>query len=142
MAWNYRIMRHNAGSAANDEAHYFVHEVYYQDDGSVLRWTEDGVGCSGETVAELSKDIAWYLTALVKPVLDYATGEEVEPAQLLEDDIYAMMKPGSEMARQAVRQHGAERIAQAIEARRAATTGAVHESAVPAGDAPNGGSDA
>lgn len=108
MAWNYRIMRHSGAAAANDEPFYAVHEVHYDQDNRVNGWTEEPVGCSGETVAELSRDIAWYLTALIKPVLDASTGKEVERAHMLEDDIYAMLDtPGAEKMRNAIRGRGA-----------------------------------
>lgn len=112
MAWNYRVMRHSAGEAANDEPFYAVHEVYYDKDKRVNGWTQELVGCSGETLGELSGDIAWYMTALVKPVLDFATGKEVEQAHLLEDDLYAMLdSPGAEKMRNMVRGRGAEVVA-------------------------------
>jgi hypothetical protein len=88
--WNYRVMRHEA-KAANDEQFYAVHEVYYRDDGSVSSWSQKPCGSPcGETHEEMSRDLAWIITALTKPTLDHATGLEIEPAAMLADNLGKM----------------------------------------------------
>jgi hypothetical protein len=90
--WNYRVMRH-AAKAANDDDFYAVHEVYYRADGTVKEWTKEPSGSpTGETHEEMSRDLAWIITALTKPTLDHATGLEVEPAMMLADDIGKVLR--------------------------------------------------
>jgi len=93
--WNYRVMRafdKPHPSVANTEAYYAIYEVFYNDDDTVKSWTEDPCGSPfGATMDEMVSDLAWIMTVLVKPVLDHATGKDVEPAKLLVDDLYAML---------------------------------------------------
>lgn len=63
--WNYRVM----SRVKNDETILFVTEVFYQDDGSVIGWTE-GKDAWGENLDELRQSLTWMLEALDKPVLD------------------------------------------------------------------------
>jgi hypothetical protein len=65
--WNYRAMKR----IKNDETIFFVTEVYYHEDGSVLGWTE-GKDAWGEDIEELRQSLTWMLEALDKPVLDEA----------------------------------------------------------------------
>lgn len=89
--WNYRVMRHDPAEGPA----YAIHEVYY-DGGKVDGWSENENGSpTGETLEEMVRDLAWIITALSKPVLDYATGLELEPAALLADDLTKMLaEPG------------------------------------------------
>lgn len=94
MIWNYRVMRahEKIPNASNSETYYAIYEVYYAEDGSITNWTQDASGSPfGATLEEMSNDLAWIMTALTKPVLDYETGKEVEPAKLLADDLYKML---------------------------------------------------
>lgn len=65
--WNYRVMKR----AARDENEFFITEVYYQDDGSVIGWTE-GKEAWGEDLDSLRQTLEWMTSALDKPVLDEA----------------------------------------------------------------------
>jgi len=65
--WNYRVMKR----ISNEEDIFFITEVYYQDDGSVIGWTE-GKDAWGENPDELRQALTWMLEALDKPVLDEA----------------------------------------------------------------------
>ena len=62
--WNHRIVEHN------DFEHYeAVHEVYYNDDGSIAGWTESPVSIlkyEGESWADI---VGWIQDAFSKPVL-------------------------------------------------------------------------
>lgn len=94
--WNYRVMRHVENRADNQEVFYAVHEVHYADDGRVTGWTQEASGSPfGATMEEMSKDLAWIMTALAKPVLLFETGAEVEPASMLADDHMALIADGS-----------------------------------------------
>ena len=37
MTWNYRIIYHDK----SDPSYYGLHEVYYNEDGSIASWTSD-----------------------------------------------------------------------------------------------------
>jgi hypothetical protein len=43
-------------------------EVYYQDNGSVIGWTQDTSPC-GESLAELRQNLDWMMESLDKPIL-------------------------------------------------------------------------
>lgn len=92
--WNYRVMRahEKVPNADNSETYYAIYEVHYNDDDTVRNWTETASGSPfGATMEEMTDDLAWIMIALTKPVLDYETGLEVEPAKLLADDLYKML---------------------------------------------------
>jgi hypothetical protein len=71
--WNYRVMLHP--DLAGDEVYSAIHEVYYDGD-KVTGWTQTPATPGGE-------DVRWVLErmaeALDKPVLNFKTGEEIEP---------------------------------------------------------------
>lgn len=48
MSWNIRIMRHTKPGEW-----YALHEVYYDDDGRVISWTQEPLDISGESVEEI-----------------------------------------------------------------------------------------
>lgn len=93
--WNYRVMRHVENGSANQEVYYAIHEVHYDEDGSVKGWTtEPSGGPFGGTLSEMVRDLAWIMTALVKPVLEHTNGREVEPAAMMADDLTKMIADG------------------------------------------------
>lgn len=92
MAWNYRIIREEDPPINGEEQPvYIVAEVYYDEDGKPAWRTEGPAGPAGATVEELSNDIAWIIKALTLPVLSPDL-KEIEPAQLLTDDILAAIE--------------------------------------------------
>ncbi len=61
MNWNYRLMRYDTGALG-------IHEVYYDDDGDIISFTEEAVGVTGEnteeigaTLRQMAKDIDAYI---------------------------------------------------------------------------------
>lgn len=69
MTWNYRVLR------VGDESGgcvYRIHEVYYDEDGSIDGWTVDPVQPLGESLSELREDIRYFLGAFRKPALEEA----------------------------------------------------------------------
>lgn len=76
MTWNYRVVRRSA----EGETSYQIHEAYYDCDGKVWAITENGVALASDDVAGLVRTLPWYIEALLRPVLDFETREEVEPA--------------------------------------------------------------
>ena len=73
MSWNYRIVARKYG---DDEYYYDIHEVYYDNDGSIKMWTRDGVGIGGYSVEELRSAYKMYGVAFNKPLLYWHEDEE------------------------------------------------------------------
>lgn len=67
--WNYRVVRH--AFEDSDETELRIHEVYYDEDNSIVTSTVDGMAAMGDTVEELEQDLQHMLHALKKPILDY-----------------------------------------------------------------------
>ena len=67
MSWNYRVIKKIIGS----EESFQIHEVYYNDDGTIKAWTENSIIPTGETLEELKKDFLMQLRGLDEPILDY-----------------------------------------------------------------------
>ena len=86
--WNYRVMRHEETRDGESEVFYAIHEVHYAAANKVRSWTQEPCGSPfGETLEEMTGDLAWILTALTKPVLEFSDGSEVGPAAMLADDL-------------------------------------------------------
>lgn len=68
MTWNYRVIRRH--HAETDSVTYHVHEVYYGEDGSIEKWTEEPVEPLGESPEELREDIRYFLRAFRLPILE------------------------------------------------------------------------
>lgn len=74
MSWNYRVMRREFAG----EVSFGIHEVYYNEDGSIRNWTTDPVSCGGETIEELQHDHECQSYAFGKPVLDWHNADKTE----------------------------------------------------------------
>ena len=68
--WNYRVFK---CVAPVGETYYEIRETYYTA-GKPDGWT-DAASPHGETLRTLVTDLALFLSALAKPVLDGETGE-------------------------------------------------------------------
>ncbi len=65
--WNYRVIHKYH---EEDETHtYHIHEVFYDENGSIEMWTESAVKPFGETPSELREDIRYFIKAFQKPIL-------------------------------------------------------------------------
>lgn len=82
-SWNYRVIRteHESG-----DVFFRIHEVYYDEDGSIRSWTVDPVLPSGESTSELREDIRHFLSAFRKPVLEEAKENGESVLRLAYDD--------------------------------------------------------
>lgn len=69
MSWNHRVIRRSNAPSMDLEWTYQIHEVYYNDDGSIESWTENPVAPVGENPLELQSEIRNFSEALNKPVL-------------------------------------------------------------------------
>jgi hypothetical protein len=59
--WNYRVIK-RAGEFA-------IHEAFYDDDGSVVSWTQSPVSPRAGSVEDLAEELERYGEALAKPVI-------------------------------------------------------------------------
>jgi len=64
--WCYRIVR----KKIVDGEYYGVYEAYYED-GNLTMVTLESIAPYGDTLEELTMDLAYMLEALKKPVLNY-----------------------------------------------------------------------
>ena len=69
--WNHRIMRHN-----DDPTWYGLHEVYYNDAGQVVAWTDSPVTVTGESVDDLCGLVEFMQNDKTRPLLDYDMAPE------------------------------------------------------------------
>jgi hypothetical protein len=67
MSWNYRVLKH----VAREEEWYQIHEVYYNEDGSIMACSEHSCTPFGETVEELKADFELMAGAFERPVIPY-----------------------------------------------------------------------
>ena len=74
--WNYRVVKKT--DPKTGETVYAIHEVYYDDAGKPDGCTKNSIAPMGESLAELKRDMEYYLLALSKPVLEYDSLEEAE----------------------------------------------------------------
>lgn len=88
MSWNYRVFR---CAGIDGSAYYEMRETHYDATGKVNGWTESGSAPMGSTFRELIRDVAWFMGALNKPILDEKSGSECEPAQMLTDELQQWM---------------------------------------------------
>lgn len=63
--WNHRVIK----KVTEIGTFYGIHEVFYNDDGSIYSYTENPVDVFGENIAELQQTLEWMLKCLDKPVL-------------------------------------------------------------------------
>ena len=61
MVWNYRVIEH--------DGLFHIHEVYYNDNGSICAISEDPMHPHGESLEELERDMEHFLQAFDRPVL-------------------------------------------------------------------------
>lgn len=77
MSWNYRVVKfvRGEGTPPNGETFYAVHEVYYNEDGTVRGWTQSAVSPNGETSQEFCGSKVLYQAAYKRLVLVIADGK-------------------------------------------------------------------
>jgi len=66
MTWNYRIIK--------VDNFYSIHEVYYNEDGSVDYWAEDSAGAFSESEKGVKRVLKMMKKATKKPVLQVGEG--------------------------------------------------------------------
>lgn len=75
--WNHRVMKRKLESGD----FYGIHEVFYNEDGSIWSYTVDPIEVVGESIDELKQTLEWMLKCLDNPILvdgefDYTTKSE------------------------------------------------------------------
>ena len=67
MTWNYRVV-HKVYKGVDE---YAIHEVYYDDDGAPKLVTTNSISPYGNTYKEFIDDMAHYVAALGRPIIEY-----------------------------------------------------------------------
>ena len=74
--WNYRVVEKDITNKVDcseieyDTTSYEVHEVYYDEDGSITMWSAEPIAPYGEgCLKDLEVDIKFMLDACSKPIL-------------------------------------------------------------------------
>jgi len=82
MKHDYRILRHYKGEYDGEKEYlYMIHEVYYNDSGAPISWTQDGSFPLGEDMDDFKETLSKYNEALQKPVLDVIVENNEERLQ-------------------------------------------------------------
>lgn len=85
MSWNHRVIQKRNQTVGKPESDhqsdyvYQIHEVFYEEDGSIHSWTIDPVSPMGESLAELAEDLEIFKQAFDKPALmEVEVGEKTD----------------------------------------------------------------
>lgn len=74
MSWDYRVMKRKF--ERTEEIQYAIYEAYYNKNDEIISWSSEPLYIAGEDLKELKQDLALYIKAFEKPVLDYNELEE------------------------------------------------------------------
>ena len=68
MTWKYRVIKTKISWKGEEfEDWYQIHEVFYNEDGSIFGYANTGVG--GESIEDIRETLEWMLECLDKPIL-------------------------------------------------------------------------
>ncbi|SRR5258706_8080132 len=82
--WNHRVVKETYRKGMEDEEdQYSIREIFYNDDGSIMGYTDQPIDLACETPEALREYILWCLKALDEPFLIHG---EVEFKNTDEDD--------------------------------------------------------
>lgn len=74
MTWNYRLLKKAVTWGSADYVVYGIHEVYYDENGTVESWTENEVTLgSYESTEEVKQSMELIRKAFSKPLLEEVT---------------------------------------------------------------------
>lgn len=76
MYWNNRVFKTKVNEYGSEVDIYTIHEVYYNEDNTIMGWVDKEEGPYGESLEELKRSLEWMLEACDKPVIDRAELEE------------------------------------------------------------------
>lgn len=85
--WNYRVIKKPC--APGQDATYQIHEIYYQEDGTVDCWNHTPVEPLGISESGLRNDIQSFLGAFRLPILEehFINGKQTLVAQSITTDL-------------------------------------------------------
>lgn len=83
MGWNYRVLKKQGtyqfpNGFTQTWTTYSIHEVYYNDDGSVKMWSVDPIHPGGETPQDLIGDVELMYGAFEKSILQEIDSKLIE----------------------------------------------------------------
>ena len=70
MTWNHRVVKKSTDTGDGLDEIYEIHEIYYDDDGEILCYSENPTVPMGLDLSDLEGDLKLRLEALDKPVLE------------------------------------------------------------------------
>jgi hypothetical protein len=77
MSWNYRIVMEPKNETEKfSENFYTIREVFYDEDGEITFWSDDGACTEGTTYAEIAEDFKLQGEAFDRPALKIEKDEE------------------------------------------------------------------
>lgn len=79
MSWNYRIVAMK--SVADETFGYAIHEVFYDDDGTIKGYTEKPVCITGESLGDISEALEMMAKATTLPIMEDRNEKLVEIEQ-------------------------------------------------------------
>lgn len=79
--WNYRVVR--TYHQKEEISTFHIHEVYYDDDDKIERWSMDPMDPFGNTFEDIQIDVEHMLEAFTRPVL---TEVELDGKTILTED--------------------------------------------------------
>jgi imidazoleglycerol phosphate synthase glutamine amidotransferase subunit HisH len=81
MSWNYVVVRKQSKELEEDDPRqysYYIHEAYYNTDGSLKFMTESEVEPWGDTFEDLKENMSMMTEAFDRPVVDWDDYEEYD----------------------------------------------------------------
>lgn len=66
MTWDYRIIKHKKGKSV----YFAVHEVFYDENGSITNWTTEPINLTGENRTDIIKILEQIATDIRQRVLE------------------------------------------------------------------------
>lgn len=72
MSWDYRVMKHVTHFQDSVETWYGIHEVFYNQDGKIVAWTQEPIDVVGDSYMEILETLERMLNDIeTQSVLDY-----------------------------------------------------------------------
>ncbi len=81
--WNYRVIEYDEKFIGVTCG---IHEVYYEDDGSIYTWSARACGIQGDSLEELSMEADRMMQAITLPVLKLSELEDMEVKHEQQDE--------------------------------------------------------
>jgi len=89
--WNHRVVKK---TYENDTEEYSVRETFYNDDGSIMSYTEDPADVVAETMDGLRQYLEWCLKSLDDPILIDGEVEFVDDVDYSDESQWVELEEG------------------------------------------------